>query len=147
MFSPDLLFDFDRSNLSVETKIALEELSHHKPPQHGWEQVAIFTDGSGEKSFGFVIIASDEREIQSSGGAFAYAVQEANDALMAGADQHDVPQIETAAVLAALSWVWQSSLSEGTEVAIAPDSTYSLGAIEEQFHTKKTTCRYALPLR
>ena len=55
---------------------------------------------------------------------------------MAGADFNGVPQNETAAVIAALTWVIQSDLPKGACIEIVPDAKYAIGNADAEYSPK-----------
>ena len=74
--------------------------------------------------------------MQTFGGLFCHRPTDKDDPWLAGADCNGVPQNETAAVIAALTWAIQSQIPTGTCIEIVPDAKYAIGNANAEYSPK-----------
>ena len=69
-------------------------------------------------------------------GIFGHSAACIEDPWLAGADRNQVPQNESAAILASLAWAAQSKAPTGTSLVILPDASYAIGVLNADFRPK-----------
>jgi exonuclease III/ribonuclease HI len=129
---PSLALDLAPLSLKQCTKDALQHLAPGDLDDAECAEVFLYSDGTGGNkergpAFGFMVVKACARGVQHFGGYFAHKPSGIGDPWLGGGQNNQVPENESAAIIAACAWILQSRIPKGCKIVFLPDAMYVIG--------------------